>query len=193
MSSKYFVALATPTVELPVETTDARGDKAKIYAGFKRYDTDGMKAQFDRYTEINKEVQDLNERMLDKYESYKIVDGVKVPSGEMTEAGEKIDPSILEEAQARLVKNTNAFIAENVVYIKGIELFDHAGTSILKIADTRTYDDKKVLAEEGFEKALDFALSLYLPHNSWRNAFMSGVVKALINQEEAKKAAGKNS
>jgi len=190
--SKYFVALQTPTVELPVEATDARGNKAKIYVGFKRYDTDGMKAQFDRYTEINKEVQDLNDRMLDKYEGYKIIDGVKVPSGEMLEAGEKIEPAVLEEAQARLVKNTNTFITENVVYVKGIELFDAKGEPLLKIADTRTYDDKKVLTEEGFENALDFALSLYLPYNLWRNAFMSGVVKALINQEEAKKAAGKN-
>ena len=190
--SKYFVELQTPSVELAIESIDSSNRKITLDVGFKRYDSDETKLKRDEYFELSKESRDLAERMKDKYDSQKIIDGEVYPAGELLEKGEVIDQSLIDEVEARLTKATIKFIKDNVVYIKRFKLVDADGNELLSIKDTRTFDKKEIWEGEGFSNCLDFVLSLYMASNLWRGAFLNGVFKALINVGESKKAAGKN-
>lgn len=191
--SKYTAVLQEPVVELSVEGTDASGKKATMIVGFKRYGTEKKKVIQQRLLEMIKPLIDYQEESQDQYESYKFVNGLKVPDGELTKKGATFDEQKLKDLNEKYITDQIEFVKESISYAKHVKLVDPStGKTAIEIPDTRTFQDKAVWEDEGYTGILPLILDVYTDSELWRNALYDKAKVAIENKEEERKAKSKN-
>lgn len=170
MTTRIYVKLQKPTIEMVVKATDASGTSDRLVVAFKRYDSKEAGLKLKEMQKIQNEL--YAHAMEDLAEQYK----------HLGEKSIKHEAPTITKEQADLA--LKSFISNEIVYLKDIQnltLQDESGKEIeLKVADTRTAKPNEPLWGTP-EECLSVLVDLYFDSTPYRGSLIEAQQRALAN------------